>query len=105
MNIRSFGQVVWALAGAITLSGLVAGCAGAPDDGDAPFEVELTTGPELSISRDDTTWTTTNVCTACGCTVSGFACDCGLRPTQKKIDCIKNGGPSKVLSSTFIASP
>lgn len=44
---------------------------------------------------DDTVWTTDKVCTACGCSVKGFACDCGLRPSQKALDCIKNGGPDK----------
>jgi hypothetical protein len=44
---------------------------------------------------DDTVWTTDKVCTACGCSVSGFVCNCGLRPSQKKLDCIKNGGPDK----------
>lgn len=41
-------------------------------------------------------WTTSNVCEACGCTVSGFQCNCGLRPDPRKVDCIVNGGPKKV---------
>lgn len=41
-------------------------------------------------------YTTDKVCVACGCTVSGFACDCGLRPDPNKLACIQNGGPSKV---------
>ena len=47
--------------------------------------------------RDDTTWTTTSVCKACGCSVSGFVCNCGLRPRPDKLECIKNGGPTKVV--------
>jgi len=51
---------------------------------------------------NDTVWTTDKVCTACGCSVSGFVCNCGLRPSQKKLDCIQNGGPDKrQLSTTF----
>jgi hypothetical protein len=48
--------------------------------------------------QDDTVWTTDKICEACGCTVSGFQCNCGLRPDPKKVECIKNGGPSKVVS-------
>ena len=40
-------------------------------------------------------WTTDNVCTACGCTVSGFVCNCGLRPSPAKLECIRNGGPAR----------
>jgi hypothetical protein len=46
-------------------------------------------------------WTTDTVCEACGCTVSGFQCNCGLRPDPKKLECIKNGGPSKVITPIF----
>jgi hypothetical protein len=48
--------------------------------------------------QDDTIWTTDKICEVCGCKVSGFQCDCGLRPDPKKVECIKNGGPSKVVS-------
>ena len=44
--------------------------------------------------QNEGTSTTDKVCKACGCTVSGFTCDCGLRPSQTKLDCIKNGGPT-----------
>src|SRR5690349_504856 len=52
-------------------------------------------GQVLPQRDDDTVWTNDKVCTACGCSVSGFVCNCGLRPSQKKLDCIKNGGPDK----------
>ncbi len=45
--------------------------------------------------QDDTVWTTDKVCTACGCTVSGFTCNCGLRPRPDKLECIRNGGPKR----------
>jgi hypothetical protein len=45
------------------------------------------------LQKDD--WTTDKVCTACGCTVSGFVCNCGLRPSPDKLACIRNGGPQK----------
>jgi len=38
--------------------------------------------------------TTREVCTACGCTLSFFNCDCGN--SRHKLDCIRNGGPSRV---------
>ena len=50
--------------------------------------------PQLR-NQDD--WTTDKVCTACGCTVRGFACDCGLRPSPAKLECIRNGGPARAL--------
>ncbi len=49
------------------------------------------------LMRDDTTWTTDKICEACGCTVKGFACDCGLRPNPTKLECIKNGGPKRIV--------
>lgn len=58
--------------------------------------------PQLP-KRDD--WTTDKVCKACGCTVKGFACDCGLNPSPTKLECIRNGGPAqpvRVLSGTHI---
>jgi hypothetical protein len=47
---------------------------------------------------DDTIWTKDTICRACGCSVSGFICDCGANPNWRKIECIKNGGPGKVVS-------
>jgi hypothetical protein len=47
---------------------------------------------------DDTVWTTSTVCEACGCTVSGFICNCGLRPSERKLECIRNGGPKKAVA-------
>jgi hypothetical protein len=43
--------------------------------------------------RDD--WTTNKVCQACGCTVSGFVCNCGMPPNPRKLECIRNGGPGR----------
>jgi hypothetical protein len=46
--------------------------------------------------------TTREVCTACGCTLSFFNCDCGN--SRRKLDCIRNGGPARgasVLETTF----
>jgi hypothetical protein len=48
--------------------------------------------------RNEDIWTTDKICEACGCTVKGFACDCGLRPSPSKLECIRNGGPVKRLS-------
>jgi hypothetical protein len=50
--------------------------------------------PQLR-GRDD--WTTDKVCTACGCTVSGFTCNCGMPPSRSKLECIRNGGPSRAV--------
>jgi hypothetical protein len=52
----------------------------------------------LSQLQDDTIWTTDKVCEACGCTVSGFQCNCGLRPNPRKVECILNGGPTKKVA-------
>ncbi len=49
------------------------------------------------LRNQDGIWTTDKVCTACGCTVRGFACDCGLRPSPTKLDCIRNGGPGRAV--------
>ena len=54
-------------------------------------------GVITQLRRDDTTWTTDKICEACGCTVKGFACDCGLRPSPSKSECIKNGGPKRTV--------
>lgn len=40
--------------------------------------------------------TTRDVCTACGCTLSFFNCDCGN--SQSKLECIRNGGPTRAMS-------
>src|SRR5581483_1876397 len=47
------------------------------------------------LRNDGTIWTTADICEACGCTVSGFQCNCGLRPDPRKVECIQNGGPKK----------
>jgi hypothetical protein len=47
------------------------------------------------LPQRDNVYTTDTVCQACGCSVSGFVCNCGLRPSQQKLDCIQNGGPDK----------
>lgn len=49
----------------------------------------------LAQRDNDTDYTTDQVCKACGCSVSGFVCNCGARPSQGKLDCIRNGGPDK----------
>jgi len=54
--------------------------------------------PEVLAQRD-TEWTTDTVCKACGCTVQGFACNCGLRPSDAKLECIRNGGPKRAVSA------
>ncbi len=46
----------------------------------------------------DDVWTTDKVCTACGCTVNGFVCNCGLRPRPDKLECILNGGPGRAVA-------
>ena len=51
------------------------------------------------------TYTTRDVCKACGCAASEVACDCGR--SQSKLDCIANGGPSKalaILSATSVGT-
>jgi hypothetical protein len=79
---------------------LMVGCT-VESEGDTPVALEEAdrplTGDDVSTRRDDTTWTTDSVCKACGCSVSGFVCNCGLTPSQRKLDCIMNGGPTKVL--------
>jgi hypothetical protein len=52
-------------------------------------------GVQPQLAND--TWTTDKICTACGCSVSGFVCNCGLRPDPAKLACIQNGGPSRVM--------
>ena len=47
------------------------------------------------VQDDDTIWTKDKICEACGCTVKGFICDCGLRPRPETLECIKNGGPGR----------
>ena len=65
------------------------GAAGAPNG----FAAGPAVQPQLR--NDGTTWTTADVCKACGCTVSGFQCNCGARPDPTKLACIQNGGPSR----------
>ena len=52
----------------------------------------------LAQLQNQDTWTTDKVCKACGCTVSGFVCNCGLRPRPDKLECIRNGGPGRAVS-------
>ena len=40
--------------------------------------------------------TTRDVCTACGCVAIFFNCDCGN--SKRRLDCIRNGGPGRVVS-------
>jgi hypothetical protein len=44
--------------------------------------------------------TTRDVCTACGCTLSFFNCDCGN--SSSKLDCIRNGGPVRSSLLTLL---
>lgn len=55
-------------------------------------------GRGILAQADDTVWTTSSICEACGCTVQGFICNCGLRPSDKKLECIKNGGPKRAVA-------
>jgi hypothetical protein len=64
--------------------------AGAPNN--------LAGSPGVLAQLDNTVWTTDSICKACGCTVQGFTCNCGLRPRQAKLDCIKNGGPKRAVA-------
>lgn len=48
--------------------------------------------------RNKDNWTTDRICKACGCTVNGFICDCGLRPRPDKLACIRNGGPGRAIA-------
>jgi len=90
----------------VGVSAFVVGCAGVPDEGtgteDFPVPVDAPVEPTRA---NDDVWTTTKVCEACGCTVSGFQCNCGANPSQKKLECIKNGGPTKVFSATLFSAP
>jgi len=47
--------------------------------------------------------TTRDICTKCGCVAKELTCDCGTPPRPKKLECIKNGGPSK-LEGVFSGS-
>lgn len=104
MFIVNFGRATM-LAVTVSACALVVGCAGVTEDGteDAKDDVSIPVDTDVTTQQDDT-WTTRNVCTACGCSVSGFVCNCGLRPNPKKLDCIKNGGPPKASSAT-LSSP
>lgn len=80
---------------------LAAGCTTAPEDPSPGEDFPVPVTSDVETKRDDTTWTTSDLCKACGCTVSGFQCNCGPTPSQKKLECIKNGGPTKVISATL----
>jgi hypothetical protein len=60
-----------------------------------PYDSADSRGVQPQLPND--VWTTDKVCEACGCTVSGFVCNCGLRPDPAKLACIQNGGPAKVM--------
>lgn len=54
----------------------------------------LTYGWEVLPQLQNLSWgTTRDVCTACGCKLSFFNCDCGN--SSSKLDCIRNGGPAQ----------
>ena len=55
-------------------------------------------GRDVLAQLANTVWTTDQVCKACGCSVQGFTCNCGLRPSQSKLDCIRNGGPKRAVA-------
>ncbi len=58
---------------------------------------------EDALQRNDD-YTTRDVCTKCGCTATDVACNCGQPPSKKKLECIRNGGPSKVFSGAIMRS-
>ena len=64
----------------------------------APDGIADRPGVLPQLANDGTTWTTSDICKACGCTVSGFQCNCGLRPDPTKLACIQNGGPSRTVA-------
>lgn len=99
MNATTLRTVPTSLLAAIAFT--LAGCATAPEDPSPSEDFPVPVSSDVEPQRDDTTWTTSDVCKACGCTVSGFQCNCGLTPSPKKLECIKNGGPTKVISATL----
>lgn len=58
----------------------------------------LSAGRGVVPQADNTIWTKDTICRACGCSVSGFTCNCGLNPNPNKVECIKNGGPGKAVA-------
>lgn len=74
------------LMGVLALGLVFAGCGVGPDQD--PLPISSREG-----ALDNGGYTTRDVCTACGCVASDVACDCGMPPSQKKLDCISNGGP------------
>lgn len=76
-----------------TLAVTIAACATETSpDGDEP-----SLAVESALQKKDD-YTTVSVCEACGCTATMVACNCGTPPRPAKLECIRNGGPSKVLS-------
>jgi hypothetical protein len=66
-----------------------AGCGVAPEEEPLPIS-----SMEAALANNGG-YTTRDVCKACGCVASDVACDCGTPPSQRKLDCIDNGGPVK----------
>jgi hypothetical protein len=84
-SFRRFGPLPAMAFLVVTLS--VVGC-GAPRDGDA-LDIEATAS-----ALQNNGYTTRTVCTACGCVATEVACNCGMPPSKRKLDCIDNGGPT-----------
>ena len=62
---------------------------------DFPDEPVGSRGVLTQLAPDN--YTTRAVCEACGCKATDVACDCGMPPSRRKLDCINNGGPSRAL--------
>ena len=75
----------------------LAGCSFAFVTGCGLQQGETSDEPQLAVSHaaldDNGGYTTGSVCTACGCTRTDVACNCGMPPSKKKVACIENGGP------------
>lgn len=56
---------------------------------------------ESALQRNDD-YTTRDICTKCGCVATDVACNCGTPPRPKKLECIRNGGPSKVFAGSAV---
>jgi hypothetical protein len=74
----------------------IVACTAATSD---PEEDTVTIENALMRNSD---YTTRSVCTDCGCIATDVACNCGQPPSKKKLECIENGGPKKVIAGSVL---
>lgn len=74
----------------LSAAGLLASCSSLPVQLEERVS-RLEETDEAALARQKST-TTSDVCTACKCKVTGLNCQCTI---QKQYDCLKDGGPKK----------